>query len=90
MVPINRIVALLNPGSSSMRHLRLDAKNNSRLVDATQGKKTRSIVIMDSNHVILSAFSPDALAQRIAVARQSSQDQSSQDQEIEESDDDLE
>ena len=61
----SRVVAVVNPASSPMRRLREDAKNEGRLVDATQGRKTRSILITDSNHVILSAVLPDTLGQRI-------------------------
>lgn len=61
----SRVVAVVNPASSPMRRLREDAKNEGRLVDATQGRKTRSILVTDSNHVILSAILPDTLGQRI-------------------------
>ena len=47
-----------------MRRLREAARAEGRLVDATQGRKTRSIIITDSNHVILSAILPDTLGQR--------------------------
>lgn len=64
----SRVVAVVNPASSPMRRLREDAKNEGRLVDATQGRKTRSILVTDSNHVILSAILPDTLGQRITQA----------------------
>jgi len=60
----SRVVAVVNPQSSPMRRLREDAKSEGRLVDATQGRKTRSILITDSNHVILSAVSADTIGQR--------------------------
>ena len=60
----SRVVAVVNPQSSPMRRLREDAKSESRLVDTTQGRKTRSILITDSNHVILSAVSADTIGQR--------------------------
>jgi len=60
-----RLVAVVNPMSSPMRRLREDAKAEGRLVDATQGRKTRSILVTDSNHVILSAISADTVGQRI-------------------------
>ncbi len=63
-----RVVAILSPGSSPMRRLREEARDSSRLIDATQGKKTRSIIVTDSNHVILSAFMADTIAQRFAAA----------------------
>ncbi|WP_370640681.1 DUF370 domain-containing protein [uncultured Bilophila sp.] len=65
-VVASRVVSIVNPASSPMRRLREDAKAEGRLVDATQGRKTRSIIITDSNHVILSAILPDTLGQRFA------------------------
>lgn len=63
-VVASRVVGIVNPASSPMRRLREDAKNTGRLIDATQGRKTRSILITDSNHIILSATLPDTLGQR--------------------------
>ncbi len=60
-----RVVAVVNPLSSPMRRLREEAKNEGRLIDATQGKKTRSFIITDSNHLILSSNSPETLMQRL-------------------------
>lgn len=62
----SRVVSILNPLSAPMRRLREDAKAEGRLVDATQGRKTRSILVTDSNHVILSAILPETLGQRFA------------------------
>ena len=62
----SRVVAIMNPLSSPMRRLRDDAKAEGRLVDVSQGRKTRAILVTDSNHVILSAISADTLGQRFA------------------------
>jgi extracellular matrix regulatory protein A len=59
-----RIVAIVTPGSAPMKRLREDAKNEQRLVDATHGRKTRAIIVTDSNHIILSAVQPETLSQR--------------------------
>lgn len=66
----SRVVGIVNPQSSPMRRLREDAKNENRLIDATQGRKTRSIIIMDSNHIILSAILTETLTQRINQGNQ--------------------
>lgn len=63
-----RVVSIVNPASSPMKRLREDARDEKRLVDATQGRKTRSIIITDSNHVILSAIQPDTISQRFLLA----------------------
>ena len=60
----DRVIAIVNPSSSPMRRLREDARQGGRLIDATQGRKTRSIVVSDSNHVILSAIQAETIGQR--------------------------
>ena len=61
----SRIVGIVNPASSPMRRLREDARQAGKLVDATQGRKTRSLVVTDSNHVILSAVQAETMRQRL-------------------------
>jgi regulator of extracellular matrix RemA (YlzA/DUF370 family) len=60
----NRVVAIVSPTSSPMKRLREEAKDEKRLIDATQGRRMRSIVITDSNHIILSAVQAETIAQR--------------------------
>ena len=71
LVIAERVVALFNPTSSPMRRLREDAKQAGRLVDATQGRKTRCIIVMDSGHVILSAVQPETIRLRFAQEQNS-------------------
>jgi regulator of extracellular matrix RemA (YlzA/DUF370 family) len=61
----DRVVAVVMPGSAPMKRLREDARNSQRLVDATHGRKTRSIIITDSNHVILSAVHAETISLRL-------------------------
>ncbi|MBU1611237.1 MAG: DUF370 domain-containing protein [Proteobacteria bacterium] len=63
----DRVVAIVNPSSSPMRRLREDARKEGRLIDATQGRKTRALVITDSNHVILSAIQAETVGQRFTA-----------------------
>jgi len=63
-VVADRVVSIVSPNSAPMKRLKDDAKKNNRLVDATHGRRTRSIIIMDSNHVILSAIQADTISQR--------------------------
>jgi regulator of extracellular matrix RemA (YlzA/DUF370 family) len=63
-VVTSRVIAIVNPASSPMRRLREDARQEGRLIDATQGRKTRSIIVTDSNHVILSAIQAETIGQR--------------------------
>jgi regulator of extracellular matrix RemA (YlzA/DUF370 family) len=61
----NRIVAIVSPASAPMKRLKEDAKQASKLVDATMGRRTRSIIITDSNHIILSGVQAETIAQRL-------------------------
>ncbi|MFP4168335.1 MAG: DUF370 domain-containing protein [Desulfonatronovibrionaceae bacterium] len=62
-----RIVGIANPNTAPMRRLREEAREDKRLIDATHGRKTRSIIVTDSNHVILSAIQYETIAQRFAA-----------------------
>lgn len=66
-VVLSRVVTIANPSSAPMRRLREDARQEGRLVDATQGRKTRAIIVTDSNHVILSAIQAETIGQRFLV-----------------------
>lgn len=70
-VVADRVVSIVSPNSAPMKRLKDDAKKNNRLVDATHGRRTRSIIIMDSNHVILSAIQADTISQRFATLKES-------------------
>ena len=52
----DRIVAIVSPNSAPMKRMKDEAREDRRLIDATHGRRTRSIIIMDSNHVVLSAI----------------------------------
>jgi len=60
-VVAERIVAVISPNSAPMKRLKDEAKEENRLVDATHGRRTRSIIIMDSNHIILSAIQAETI-----------------------------
>ncbi len=64
-VVANRIVAIVAPSSAPLKRLKEDAKQANKLVDATMGRRTRSIIITDSNHVILSGVQAETIAQRL-------------------------
>lgn len=63
-VVASRVVAIIGPTSSPMRRLREEARQAGRLIDATQGRKTRSVIITDSNHCILSSIQAETISQR--------------------------
>ncbi|MBN1102635.1 MAG: DUF370 domain-containing protein [Deltaproteobacteria bacterium] len=61
-----RVVAIVSPSAAPIRRLREEAREEKRLIDATQGRKTRSVIVTDSNHVILSAIQSETIAQRFS------------------------
>jgi regulator of extracellular matrix RemA (YlzA/DUF370 family) len=65
-VVASRIIAIVNPSSSPMKRLREEAKDRGQLIDATQGRKTRSIIITDSSHIILSAIQAETISNRLS------------------------
>ncbi len=65
-VMVQRIIAVINTGSSPARKLKELARESGRLLDVTEGRRTRSMLVMDSNHVILSSIQPDTINQRLA------------------------
>lgn len=64
-VMTDRILAVLNPESSPVKRMKDDARSRGTLVDATQGRRTRSIILTDTGHVILSGIQEETMAQRI-------------------------
>ena len=65
MVMVSRVIAIVDPSSAPMRRLKDEAKQAGKLVDATSGRRTRSIIVTDSDHVVLSAIQTETIAQRL-------------------------
>jgi len=67
VVSASRVIAVVAPGSSPMKRLRDEASERGKLIDATQGRKTRAIIVTDSGHVILSALQVETITQRFSA-----------------------
>lgn len=65
IVSVNRLVAIVSPESAPIKRIIQDARDVGKLVDATYGRRTRAVIIMDSEHVILSAVQPETVASRL-------------------------
>ena len=65
-----RIVAIVSPNSAPMKRLKDEARDEKRLIDATHGRRTRSILVMDSNHIVLSAIQAETISQRYATLKE--------------------
>ncbi|MBQ7660675.1 MAG: DUF370 domain-containing protein [Clostridia bacterium] len=66
MIAAERVVALVSPDSAPMKRLVGEAREGGRVIDVTCGRRTRSIIITDSDHVILSATQPETIAGRLS------------------------
>lgn len=64
-----RIVAVVSPDSRPIKNLIKGARENDRLINATMGNKTKSVIITNSNHVILSANAPETIVNRVNIAK---------------------
>ena len=64
LLAANRVLAIMDPDSAPIKRVRQEAKERGMLIDASYGRKTKSVILMDTDHVILSALTPDALSQR--------------------------
>ena len=65
MVAVERVVTLVSPDSAPVKRLIQDAKDDGRIIDVTCGRKTRAVVMTDSEHVILSALQTETIANRL-------------------------
>ncbi len=66
MVAAERVVAVVSPDSAPIKRLIQDSKDNGRAIDVTCGKRTRAVIITDSEHVILSAFQAETVSNRLS------------------------
>jgi regulator of extracellular matrix RemA (YlzA/DUF370 family) len=70
VVAVSKVVAIVTPSSAPMKRLRDEAKKGGRLIDATEGRRTRSIIVTDSNHIILSAIQAETITQRFLEGKE--------------------
>lgn len=65
MISAGRLITIVSPESAPIKRIIQDAKDKGMLIDATYGRRTRAVIIMDSDHVILSAVQPETVAGRL-------------------------
>jgi len=64
MIASDKIVAIINPEAAPIKRMIQEAKQDGRIVDATQGRKTRAVIFTNANYIILSSLQPETIAQR--------------------------
>lgn len=67
IVSASRVIAIVSPESAPIKRIISDARDAGRLVDATYGRRTRAVIITDSDHVVLSAIQPETVAHRFVA-----------------------
>ncbi len=65
MISSSKLVAIVSPESAPIKRIVQEARDTGHLVDATYGRRTRAVIIMDSDHIILSAIQPETVAARL-------------------------
>ena len=74
IVSANRIISIVSPESAPIKRIIQEAKDRFLIVDATYGRRTRAVIIMDSGHVILSAVQPETVASRLVKDSQTEEE----------------
>jgi regulator of extracellular matrix RemA (YlzA/DUF370 family) len=70
IVSANRLIAIVSPESAPIKRIIQEARDRGMLIDATYGRRTRAVIITDSDHIILSAVQPETVAHRLNVKEQ--------------------
>ena len=74
LISAGRLISIVSPDSAPIKRLVQEARDRGMLIDATYGRKTASVLIMDSDHVVLSAFSTEKLAPRLGLSAEDFQE----------------
>ena len=75
MINAGRLIAIVSPESAPIKRIIQVAKEKGSLIDATYGRRTRAVIIMDSDHVILSAVQPETVAGRLSIDEEETEDE---------------
>lgn len=80
MVSAGRLVAIVSPESAPIKRIIQDAKDRGTLIDATYGRRTRAVLVTDSDHVILSAVQPETVANRLSDREEDDEEELEEDE----------
>ena len=75
MVAAERIIAIVSPDSAPIKRLIQEAREHKREVDATQGRRTRAVIVTDSDHMVLSAIQPETISGRVSTSKEVAADE---------------
>lgn len=74
LIAMERVLSVLEPDSAPIKRVVQEARDRAMLIDASYGRKTQAVILMDTDHVILSALTPEELGQRLAAAQKEEKD----------------
>lgn len=69
ILAMDKVLAIVSPGSAPIKRMIQTGKSKSLLIDLTSGRKTKAVIIMDSGHIVLVALNPETIASRLAASR---------------------
>ena len=70
VLAINRVIAMASPNSAPTKRLVQEGKNKGMLIDMTNGRRTKAVLIMDSGHIVLAAIAPETITGRLTATRE--------------------
>ncbi|MHB1415846.1 MAG: DUF370 domain-containing protein [Chloroflexota bacterium] len=74
IVALNRALAIMSPDSAPIKRLIQEARDRNTLIDLTYGRKTKSVIVLDSGHLVLAALQPETIASRVATRQEHASD----------------
>ncbi len=74
LIAMERVLSVLEPDSAPIKRVIQEARDRAMLIDASYGRKTQAVILMDTDHVILSALTPEELGQRLTAAQKEEKD----------------
>ncbi len=69
VLAVNRVIAMVSPNSAPIKRMVHQGRNGGMLVDMTNGRRTKAVLIMDSGHIVLAAIAPETIAGRLTATR---------------------
>ena len=80
MVSADRLIAIVSPESAPIKRMIQESREKGLLIDGTYGRRTRAVILMDSDHVVLSAIQPETIANRLNSRESSTAEEESEDE----------
>lgn len=75
IISAHRVIAIVSPESAPIKRIITDAREGEKLIDATYGRRTRAVIVMDSGHIVLSAIQPETVANRFLFTKDGTGDE---------------